>query len=331
MRIFPFLTKLGVVLFAASSAFSQVQVVVNGSFENGLANWTAAPSDGNSTNTTCSFNASTASGTETMTGTPSFAPTNGTGLVMGSEQDAGTANSSCVLYQDVAIPVGATTATLSVDWGIKYIGGLNYFNAALFGGLYASTATVPFYEPFGIGELSPREPTTSDTSLTSASVTFDVSSLAGQTARLALIIAMNAVGTGKIAVGGFDNVQLNVSFGSPTVTSVSPSSGSPAGGNTVTITGTHFTGATSVTFGGNASPNFTVVNDTTITATVPSGTAGPVSVIVTTPGGSNAANTLYDYFVATPTLNEWGMIGLAVLLLLSAWFKFRRDDRVESS
>ncbi len=59
--------------------------------------------------------------------------------------------------------------------------------------------------------------------------------------------------------------------GSPTVTSVTPNTGPLTGGNTVTITGTGFTGATSVTFGGVAATSFTVVNDTTITSVVPSG------------------------------------------------------------
>jgi hypothetical protein len=330
-RFFFLSAILGVLPLSAGPPSSQVQVVVNGSFESGLANWTSAPSAGNSTNTSCSFNASTAAGTETVTATPSFAPSAGTGLVMGSEQDAGTADSSCVLYQDVAIPAGATTATLSLNWGLKYIGGLNRVNAALFAGLYSSTATVPFYSPPGIGELPVYEPTTSDTSLTAGtSGPFNISSVAGQTARLVLIIAMNPVGTGKYAVAGFDNVQLIVNIG-PTVTSVSPSSGSPTGGNTVTITGTGFTGATSVTFGGVDSPNFTVVNATTIIATVPSGTAGAKSVIVTTPGGSSAANTSYNYVIMTPTLGEWGMIGLATLLVLYACFKLRRDDRLAPS
>jgi hypothetical protein len=113
----------------------------------------------------------------------------------------------------------------------------------------------------------------------------------------------------------------------PTVTSVTPNSGPTAGGNSVTITGTGFTGATSVTFGGTAAITFTVVNDTTITATVPAGTAGSASVVVTTPNGSNAANTLYTHVapaaVATPTLGQWGMIGLAVLLLLFGCLRLR--------
>jgi len=116
--------------------------------------------------------------------------------------------------------------------------------------------------------------------------------------------------------------------GSPTVTSVTPSTGPTTGGNTVTITGTGFTGATSVTFGGVAATSFTVVNDTTITSVVPSGsTTGAVSVIVTTMVGSNAANSLYSYVIPTPTLSEWGMISFAVLLVLFAIFKLRRVDK----
>ena len=120
--------------------------------------------------------------------------------------------------------------------------------------------------------------------------------------------------------------------GAPTVTSVTPNTGAPTGGNTVTITGTGFTGATSVTFGGLAATSFTVVNDTTITSVVPSGsTSGAVSVIVTTGVGSNAANSLYSYVIsapiATPTLSAWGMIALAGLLVLLAIFKLRRVDK----
>ena len=87
----------------------------------------------------------------------------------------------------------------------------------------------------------------------------------------------------------------------PTVTGISPATGSTLGGTSVTITGTNFTGATSVTFGGSAATNVSVVNATTITATTPAGTAGTASVVVTTPGGSNAANSLYTYATPTPS------------------------------
>jgi hypothetical protein len=80
----------------------------------------------------------------------------------------------------------------------------------------------------------------------------------------------------------------------PTVTGIVPASGTILGGTAVTITGTNFTGATSVTIGGTAATIGTV-NATSITATTPAHAAGPASVLVTTPGGTNAPNTLYTY------------------------------------
>ena len=55
----------------------------------------------------------------------------------------------------------------------------------------------------------------------------------------------------------------------PTVTAVSPTSGPTAGGTTVTITGTNFTGATKVALRHVAATSFTVVSSTQITAVSP--------------------------------------------------------------
>ena len=76
----------------------------------------------------------------------------------------------------------------------------------------------------------------------------------------------------------------------------SPPSGSLAGGNSVTITGTNLLEAQTVTFGGTPATSFLVNNSTSITATVPpSTTLGPASIVVTTLVGSNPANMLYTY------------------------------------
>ncbi len=89
----------------------------------------------------------------------------------------------------------------------------------------------------------------------------------------------------------------------PVLTTVSPALGSTNGSTNVTLTGTGFTGATSVSFDGVDATNLVVVNDTTITCRTPTNTTGDASVIVTTPDGSNDANTLYTY-VPPPTLSS---------------------------
>ena len=88
----------------------------------------------------------------------------------------------------------------------------------------------------------------------------------------------------------------------PTVSSISPSTGTSRGGTSVTITGANLIGASSVTIGGVAATSVTVINSTTITATTPAGTVGTASVLVTTSIGTNAANTLFTYFIPPNTV-----------------------------
>jgi hypothetical protein len=78
--------------------------------------------------------------------------------------------------------------------------------------------------------------------------------------------------------------------GVPAVTSVTPSTGSVNGGDTVVIAGSGFTGATAVIFGLDAATSFTVISDTEIDAAtpLPSAGAGTVDVTVTTPAGTSA-------------------------------------------
>jgi hypothetical protein len=82
----------------------------------------------------------------------------------------------------------------------------------------------------------------------------------------------------------------------PTISSFTPLSN--AAGATVTITGTNFTNATAVKFGGTPATSFTVNSATSITAVVASGASGSVSV--TTPGGT--ANLAGFVFLPAPTI-----------------------------
>ncbi|WP_333814192.1 Ig-like domain-containing protein [Tabrizicola sp.] len=109
-------------------------------------------------------------------------------------------------------------------------------------------------------------------------------------------VAANVAGTAAGSQNLSSGSPVSATFTPPpNLTSVSPSTGASAGGDSVTLTGQYFSGATGVTFGGASATGVTVVNDSTITATTPAGASGPVSVIVTTPYGSNTANTLFAY------------------------------------
>ncbi len=96
------------------------------------------------------------------------------------------------------------------------------------------------------------------------------------------LTVVTAVGSG-VSAGVFTVTTPVPPPGAPTFT---PASG-PAG-TVVTLTGTGFTGTTQVDFGGHAAQVFNVVDDTTLTATVPpNAVTGPVTVV--TPGGAAAS------------------------------------------
>jgi IPT/TIG domain len=84
----------------------------------------------------------------------------------------------------------------------------------------------------------------------------------------------------------------------PAVSEVSPKIGPEAGGTSVTITGTDFTGATAVRFGSNPAASFNVTTAQSITAISPPGT-GAVDVTVSTAGGTSEAR-LEDQFGYVP-------------------------------
>ena len=94
-----------------------------------------------------------------------------------------------------------------------------------------------------------------------------------------------------------------VSTPAPTVSSVSPNNGPSAGGTLVTITGTNFAPGATVTFGGAAATNVSVANSTTMTATTPAGSGGPVTVTVTFNGRSGSLANGFTY-TAVPAVSS---------------------------
>jgi type VII secretion-associated serine protease mycosin len=87
----------------------------------------------------------------------------------------------------------------------------------------------------------------------------------------------------------------------PSLISVSPASDLPAGGATVTIGGSNFSGATAVTFGGTPATSFTVVSDTQISAVAPAHAAGAVSIVVTNTYGSGSLAGAFTYVAPAAT------------------------------
>ena len=90
----------------------------------------------------------------------------------------------------------------------------------------------------------------------------------------------------------------------PTVTAVSPSSGTTAGGTAVTITGANFAVGATVIFGSASATNVVVVSGTQITATTPAGSAGAVTATVSNPGGQSGALAGAFTYVAPPTVTS---------------------------
>ncbi len=128
--------------------------------------------------------------------------------------------------------------------------------------------------------------------VTGATVTFGgIAATNVSVVKAGVISALTPAGTGVVAVVVTNPDHQSATLTSaytygagnpaPTVTTVSPTSGTTAGGTPVTITGTGFLTGATVTFGGTSATAVTVVNSTSITATTPAHASGAVDVVVT--------------------------------------------------
>lgn len=81
----------------------------------------------------------------------------------------------------------------------------------------------------------------------------------------------------------------------PTVTSLSPTTGSTAGGTVVTVTGTEMGGSTGLTIGGVACTSFSVLSETQCRGTTGAHAAGAVSVVVANPAGNSSGGPQFTY------------------------------------
>jgi IPT/TIG domain/Protein of unknown function (DUF642) len=97
---------------------------------------------------------------------------------------------------------------------------------------------------------------------------------------------------------------VSVATNAPTITKLSAIKGPAAGGTSVTITGTNFTGANAVQFDSISATSFKVKSATSIIAVSPAETAKAVDVTVTTPNGTSAIPSLDHFKFGPPTVTN---------------------------
>jgi hypothetical protein len=120
----------------------------------------------------------------------------------------------------------------------------------------------------------------------------------------------------------------------PQITSITPSFGPITGGTLLTITGSDFTGVSSVEFGSTPAASITVDSDTEITVTTPRVLRpGKVDITVTT-GAGDSADTRFDDFVyracVVPSIKN-KTLKVAKRLLRNRGCKLGHVKKVEAS
>jgi hypothetical protein len=133
--------------------------------------------------------------------------------------------------------------------------------------------------------------------------------------------AQDAAGNGNTAAARFSITYDGPSILPPTITSFRISSTTDEG-HVVIITGTNFSGATAVKFGGTDALSFTVDSATQITALVGPDAGGKIAV--TTPGGTGTSDEDFDPSASAGGSSNWWLIapilgGVIVLGAIGYW------------
>jgi len=210
------------------------------------------------------------------------------------------------------------------DWGARYapvaVSGLNEVSA-ISAGYVNSLAVTPPGTPPTITSITPSSgPTAGGTSVTitgSGFLTGARVKIGNATTSVEVVSETEIKATTAMTPAGIDEVVVSDFGGTstggpsyiyiappPTVTSITPTLGMTAGGTSVSITGTNFTGATGVKFGSTSATSFTVNSESSITAVSPAG-VGTVDMTVTTPAGTSATSFADRFsYVPPPTVTK---------------------------
>jgi hypothetical protein len=151
-----------------------------------------------------------------------------------------------------------------------------------------------------------------------------VAAAAGQTLRILLSGTLSGPG-GSVPL---TVTRPDTPSDSPRVLGVVASSGSSAGGETVTVTGSGFTDRATVSFGGVVSTDVFVSGSGILSARVPPHPAGAVDVSVTIPGVG--AGTLKNGYVYANPPPSPCVAGAATLCLNGGRFRVEAKWRIDS-
>src|SRR5207249_4926111 len=110
---------------------------------------------------------------------------------------------------------------------------------------------------------------TAATNVTVVSSTSLTATTAAHAAGVVNVVVTNSDGQSGTLTGGYTYTNP-----APTVSAISPSSGTSSGGTAVTLTGTGFAAGATVSLGGTAATNVTVVSSTSLTASTAAHAAG---------------------------------------------------------
>ncbi len=247
--------------------------------------WTSGGGGGNATFRYRLNNSDMSTGTTTTTSlsyTPGSALSEATHTIYVQESDAAGnwSTSGSFAIQVVTPPAAPTLATptryetsLGLSWAS--VTGATSYN------LYWSTTA---------------ELTTASTKISNVSSVYTHTPLSGGVTHY---YKLAAVKNGVESALSNEVSAVPYSFAAPTVTAISPSSGSTSGGTAVSITGTGFVSGATVSIGGASATGVTVSSATSIIATTPAGTVGAQDVVVGNPDGQTG--TLiggYAYYMA---------------------------------
>ncbi len=222
-----------------------------------------------------------------------FSVVNDTTITVTTPADAVTSNTTVDVTVSSTEGTSSTSTADQFTYSLPQVTGLSIAAGPTSGGTVVTISGIGFLGASAVdfGSLAATSFTvTGDTTIAATTPVDPVS--ANQTVDVSVT---SAAGTGSISTA--DQFTFVVR---PVITSISPTSGPLGGGTPVTITGSGFTGATSVDFGGILAYG-APTSDTSMTVTAPAGeTAEAVDLTVSTIGGTSATSPADQFTYGQP-------------------------------